>query len=177
LLGYYEEQYEFQLKCTTDVFATYSIADSIVHTNSFIILSSHKITETSNTEQSPLTRYCIVISLSENPSVRKNRMTIQSRPLTAEEKEQLQCQAMNPRFQAPIPLYTEEDSTNHPTEIKVRVKRNLNDPKSGTYEKVYYTYSGHTVEGYCKFAIIWLITLVRLVLICLYQSSTLQITF
>jgi hypothetical protein len=48
------------LKCITDVFATYSIADSIVHTNSFIILSIHKITETSNTEQSPLTRYCTV---------------------------------------------------------------------------------------------------------------------
>jgi hypothetical protein len=60
-------------------------------------------------------------------------------------------QAKNPRFQAPIPLYEEADPTNTPTEIKVKVKRNPNDPKSGTYEKTYQTYSGATIKGYCKF--------------------------
>jgi hypothetical protein len=78
-------------------------------------------------------------------------VAIFSRPLTSEEKELLLKQSRNTRFQAPIPLLTEEDPANHPTEIKVKVKRNPNDPKSGTYEKVYHTYSGSTTEGYCKF--------------------------
>jgi hypothetical protein len=78
-------------------------------------------------------------------------MAIFSRPLTTEEKELLLKQSRNTRYQAPIPLFTEEDSANHPTEIKVKVKRNPIDPKSGNYEKVYHTYSGSTTEGYCKF--------------------------
>ena len=78
-------------------------------------------------------------------------MTIFSRPLTKDEEEHLKKQASSRKFSAPIPLYPEQDKDNMPTEIKVKARRNPASVTSGTYEKVYTTFSGSAEEGYCKF--------------------------
>ena len=78
-------------------------------------------------------------------------MTIFSRPLTKDEEEYLNRQSSRRKFSAPIPLYPEKDNDNMSTEIKVKARRNPACATSGTYEKVYTTYSGSTVEGYCQF--------------------------
>ena len=78
-------------------------------------------------------------------------MMIFSHPLTKDEEEYLNWQSSHHKFSAPIPLYPEKDNDNMSTKIKVKARRNSACATSGTYEKVYNTYSGFTVEGYCQF--------------------------
>ena len=78
-------------------------------------------------------------------------MTIFSCPLTKDEEEYLNWQSSHHKFSAPIPLYPEKDNDNMSTKIKVKACRNPACATSGMYEKVYTTYSGSTVEGYCQF--------------------------
>jgi hypothetical protein len=58
----------------------------------------------------------------------------------------------NPCWQAPIPLYAEPNTCE--TEIKkvkVKLRKNPMVASSPTYEKSYTPWTGHTIEGYCKF--------------------------
>ena len=58
----------------------------------------------------------------------------------------------NPKFQAPIPLYSEPDMTESEVEkVKVKLCRNPAQTTSHIYKKTYTPWTGHTVEGYCKF--------------------------
>jgi hypothetical protein len=58
----------------------------------------------------------------------------------------------NPRWQAPISLYPEPDTGETEIEkVKVKLSRNPTVVSSPTYEKTYTPWTGHTVEGYCKF--------------------------
>jgi hypothetical protein len=58
----------------------------------------------------------------------------------------------NPRWQAPIPFYPEPDTGETEMEkVKVKLRRNPTVASSPTYEKSYTPWTGHTVEGYCKF--------------------------
>ena len=58
----------------------------------------------------------------------------------------------NPKHKAPIPLFPEPDSTEGVlAPVKVKLRRNPEQPKSELYEKFYTPWMGHTVEGFCKF--------------------------
>ena len=58
----------------------------------------------------------------------------------------------NPRWQAPIPLFPEPNEGETGTEmVKLKLRRNPTVTSSPTYEKSYTPWTGHTVEGYCKF--------------------------
>jgi hypothetical protein len=58
----------------------------------------------------------------------------------------------NPHWQAPIPLYPEPDMDETEIEkVKVKLRKNLTVASSPTYENSYTLWTGHTVEGYCKF--------------------------
>jgi hypothetical protein len=58
----------------------------------------------------------------------------------------------NPCWQAPIPLYPEPDmGETEIKKVKVKLRRNPTVASSPTYEKSYTPWTGHTVEGYCKF--------------------------
>jgi RNase H-like domain found in reverse transcriptase len=54
----------------------------------------------------------------------------------------------NPRWQAPILLYPESVEAKM---VKVKLRRNPTVASSAEYEKSYMPWTGHTVEGYCKF--------------------------
>ena len=58
----------------------------------------------------------------------------------------------NPCWQAPILLYPEPDKGETGTEMgKLKLRRNPMVALSPTYAKSYMPWTGHTVEGYCKF--------------------------
>jgi hypothetical protein len=58
----------------------------------------------------------------------------------------------NPRWQAPIPLYPEPDMGQTKIEkVKVKSRRNPTVATSSTHENSHTLWTGHTVEGYCKF--------------------------
>jgi hypothetical protein len=58
----------------------------------------------------------------------------------------------NPRWQAPIPLYPESDTgETEIKKVKVKLRRNPKVASSPTNKKSYAPWTGHTVEGYCKF--------------------------
>jgi hypothetical protein len=58
----------------------------------------------------------------------------------------------NPHWQAPIPLYPEPDTgETEIKKVKVKLRRNPTVASSPTYKKSYTPWTGHTVEGYCKF--------------------------
>jgi hypothetical protein len=58
----------------------------------------------------------------------------------------------NLKFQAPIPLYPEPDETEVEVDkVKVKLRRNPGQTTSPIYEKTYTPWTGHTVEGYCRF--------------------------
>jgi hypothetical protein len=58
----------------------------------------------------------------------------------------------NPRWQAPIWLYPEPSTDETKIKkVKVTLRRNPTVASSPTYEKSYTPWTGHTVEGYCKF--------------------------
>jgi hypothetical protein len=57
----------------------------------------------------------------------------------------------NPRWQAPIPLYQEPTGETKIEKVKVKLLRNPTVASPPTYEKSYTPWTGHSVEGYCKF--------------------------
>jgi hypothetical protein len=58
----------------------------------------------------------------------------------------------NLRWQAPIPLCPEPDTGETKIKkVKVKLRRNPTVGSSTTYEKSYTLWTGHTIEGYCKF--------------------------
>ena len=58
----------------------------------------------------------------------------------------------NPSWKAPIPLFPEPDKGETGTEmVKLKLRRNPTLASSPTYENSYTPWTGHTVEGYCKF--------------------------
>jgi hypothetical protein len=58
----------------------------------------------------------------------------------------------NPKYQAPIPLYPEPDTTvGDADKVKVKIRRNTSQSTSVVYEKTYTPWTGHTTEGYCHF--------------------------
>jgi hypothetical protein len=58
----------------------------------------------------------------------------------------------NPKFQAPISLYPEPDETEAEVDkVKVKLQRNPAQTTPPIYKKNHTPWTGHTVEGYCRF--------------------------